>query len=114
MNETAKSLSPGRIALRRLRRNKIAITGIFILVILYLLAIFAGFVSPYSPIEQEFRNYFFHPPVPLHFRDESGVFHLRPFVLATHLINRESLVYSAAIPMYVYYHRPDANTNPYY
>src|SRR5438034_784356 len=114
MNETPKSLSPGRIALRRLRRNKIAITGMLILTFLYLLAIFAGFFSPYSPVEQEFRSYFFHPPVPLHFRDERGTFRLRPFVLATHLVDRENLNYSAAVPFYVYYRRPDANTNPYY
>jgi peptide/nickel transport system permease protein len=43
--------------------------------------LFAGFVAPYDPAEQN-RAFSFAPPTRLHFRDTSGVVHLRPFEYA--------------------------------
>ncbi len=102
-----------RLAMRRLRRNKIAITGAIILGLLYFLAIFAGFFSPYSPTQDEFRDSFYHPPTPLCFRDEKGFFHLRPSVVATHLVDRSKVLYAAGTPLYVVYRAPEANINRY-
>jgi peptide/nickel transport system permease protein len=39
----------------------------------------AGFLAPYDPVEQN-RRLPFAPPVRLHVVDESGRFHLRPFI----------------------------------
>jgi peptide/nickel transport system permease protein len=39
----------------------------------------AGFFAPYAPDEQN-RAFPFAPPTPLHWRDEAGRIHLRPFV----------------------------------
>src|SRR5262245_57017018 len=113
IREHVPHLSPTRLAFRRLKRNRIAIAGAVILTILYLLTIFAGFFSPYSPTTDEFREYFYHPPTKLHFRDENGSFHLRPFVIQTHLVDRSQILYSAGTPLYVQMELPKANTNPY-
>jgi peptide/nickel transport system permease protein len=69
MNETASNqnppadqpLSPWQLFWRRLKRRRIAVTGGVILVGLYLVALFAGFVAPYS-YDQIDTNYSFHPP----------------------------------------------------
>lgn len=105
--------SPAQIAWRRLRRNRIAMLAACILGILYFLAIFAGFFSPYSPTQDEFRSLFFHPPSVLHFRDETGKFHLRPYVVRTYLLNPEQLTYTSGTPLTVLYRYPAGNTNPY-
>lgn len=111
-NPEVHALSPGRLALRRLRRNKIALAGFVVLTILYLLAIFAGLFSPYSPTADEFRDSFYHPPTSLHFRDENGSFHFRPYVLGSNLTDRNKITYSPGTPIYIQY-LADANVKPY-
>jgi peptide/nickel transport system permease protein len=59
-------LSPWQIFWRRLRRRRLAMTGGVILIVLYTLALFAGFVAPYS-FERQDRERFFHRPTRLHF-----------------------------------------------
>jgi peptide/nickel transport system permease protein len=56
--------SPGRIFWQRLRRQKIAMVGGGILVVLYVVALFAGFIAPYG-FERQDRDRFFHPPTAL-------------------------------------------------
>src|SRR5271170_7248452 len=56
------ALSPWRLFWQRLKRRKIAISGGMILIFLYLVAIFAGFISPYDYQRQD-RDRFFHPPI---------------------------------------------------
>lgn len=108
-----KISSPVRIALHKLLRNRIAMIGGAVLAVLYLGTILAGFVSPYSPIEDEFRSLFFHPPTRLHFFDENGVFHWRPYVVGTYLVNPQELFYATGTPLEILYRDPGANTNPY-
>jgi peptide/nickel transport system permease protein len=69
--ETRIILSPWRLFWLRLRRRKIAMTGGVILIFLYSVALFAGFISPcrYDRID---TNNSFHPPNWPHLRD----FHL--------------------------------------
>ena len=62
-NELApRPLSPGQIFRKRLLQQRVAMFGGAILVGLYLLALFAGFVAPYG-YERQDRERFFHPPV---------------------------------------------------
>src|SRR5687768_15421755 len=51
------------------------------LALVYLSAVFAGFVAPYDPTTQH-RDLAFAPPTRLHFVDDAGRLHLRPFVYA--------------------------------
>ena len=74
--------SPWRIALRRLRRHRPAVLALGVLVVWYLLALFAGFVAPYH-YDDENRDHSYHPPGSVHFFDPEGRFHLRPFVYAS-------------------------------
>jgi peptide/nickel transport system permease protein len=66
-----------RIAWRRFRRHRPGLVGLGVLVILYVVAIFADFIAPYD-YENENRNLPWAAPS-LRFSDEAG-FSLRPFV----------------------------------
>ncbi len=86
MNTTAPIRSPWRIFITRLMRNRVALTGGSILVVLYLMAIFGSFIGPYDPnlSQVDFPD---HPPTTIHFVDESGKFHVRPFIYRSELTN---------------------------
>jgi peptide/nickel transport system permease protein len=60
--EAKINLSPWQLFWQRLKRRKIAMTGGVVLIFLYLVAIFAGFISPYDYQRQD-RDRFFHPPI---------------------------------------------------
>nr|WP_190614071.1 ABC transporter permease [Tepiditoga spiralis] len=60
------------------KKHKLAIISSFVLIFLYLMIIFAPFISPYSK-SKRFSMYQYAPPQKIHFFDEKG-FHLRPFV----------------------------------
>ena len=55
--------------------------GLIILIVLYLVAIFAGFIAPYD-YEDEVRDLQWSPPTAIHFSDAAG-FSWRPFVYPT-------------------------------
>jgi peptide/nickel transport system permease protein len=64
---------------KRFKRHKLAVAGGIVVILLYLLALFAPFIGPYDP--QEFdKNFTFVPPSRVHFTDQNGRFRLRPFV----------------------------------
>jgi peptide/nickel transport system permease protein len=56
------ALSPWQLFWQRLKRRKIALFGGVVLIFLYLVAIFAGFISPYRYDHLD-TNYSFHPPI---------------------------------------------------
>jgi peptide/nickel transport system permease protein len=58
------------------RRLKLALA---LLTVMHIPIIFAGFFAPYDPTEQH-RSHSYAPPTRLHFVDDQGGFHLRPFV----------------------------------
>ena len=55
-------LSPWQLFWRRLMRRRMAMAGGMILIGLYLMALFAGFIAPYH-FERQDRDRFFHPPI---------------------------------------------------
>lgn len=79
-------VSPARLAWRRFRRNRTAVAAGMVLVFLYLVTLFGSFIAPYDPAE---RNYAMtnHPPMLPRFVDETGRFHLRPFVYGMVLVD---------------------------
>ena len=63
----------------RFRRHKLAMVALIVLIAFYLSAIFAEFVAPYDPRRNNVSS-LSAPPQLVRFVDESGRFHLRPFV----------------------------------
>lgn len=111
MNGTNRS--PAQLAWRRLQKSRTAIWGGYILAGFYLLALLAGFFSPYSPTDNEFRSHFYHPPTKIYFHDSDGKLTLRPYVNSTTLVDRRSMNYAEGNPLYLAINIPAANENPY-
>ena len=80
----AGALSPGKLAWRQLRKNKLAMIGLWTLVALYSMAILAPFLSPYSAVNANpgERSLTYHPPMKIRFRNAQGGFS-SPFVYQT-------------------------------
>jgi len=62
--EMRHTLSPWRLFWQRLRRRKIAMVGGVILILLYLVALFAGFIAPYDYNHLDTDNSFHQPAWP--------------------------------------------------
>ncbi|MGB9404965.1 MAG: ABC transporter permease [Candidatus Acidiferrales bacterium] len=65
------------------RRRKL-VAWLAFLGVLHVAVICAGFISPYSPTDQD-RNHPYMPPMRIHFVDARGAIHVRPFVYAVRL-----------------------------
>ncbi len=63
----------------RFRKHKLAVISVFVLALLYTVAIFADFVAPYDHNKQN-TKLLFVPPRAIRFVDSAGNFSLRPFV----------------------------------
>ena len=72
-------LSQRQLIWRKFRRHRVAYISLWVLVLMYILTIFAEFFAPYGAFERR-TSYLLAPPTTIHFIDEDGVFHLRPFV----------------------------------
>jgi len=73
--------SQWQLVWHKFRRHKLAIIGGGVLVVLYLAAVFADFLGPYSK-EARFQKYAYRPPTPVHLFDVEGRFR-GPFVYGT-------------------------------
>ena len=62
ITETPSTSSPWRLFWKRLKPRKIAMIGAIILIVLYSVAIVAGFIAPYG-YDQIDDKAFFHPPI---------------------------------------------------
>jgi len=83
-----ESRTPTQLAWRQLKRNPLAMTGLWIILTLYVIALFAPFLAPYDPQDQvpgKLSSAAFHPPMRVRFREANGAWHLRPFVYGTEL-----------------------------
>ena len=69
--------SPWKVFWERLRRQRIAMVGGIILVFLYLVALFAGFIAPYG-YERQDRPRFFHQPTALRWHGGLAVQNYEP------------------------------------
>ena len=77
-DEQVEVRGPGKIAWQRFRKHRPGMIGLAILVVLYLVAIFADFVAPYH-YANEVRELTWAPPSDLHFSDANGS-SARPFI----------------------------------
>ena len=76
---------------RKFKRHKLARVGVVVLAIFYTIAIFAGFLS-LNDFQERDVDHVTMPPQNLHFFDEQGKFHLRPFVCDyKYILNMDTL-----------------------
>ncbi len=75
-----KSLSPFQSAMATFRKNRLAMLCVWVLGLLYVGALFAGFLSPYR-YDHEDRAYSYCPPTRIHVVDQGRL--SWPFVYAT-------------------------------
>jgi len=80
--EQLYAASQWRLMWWRFKRHKLAMVSAVVLVIFYLVAMFCEVVAPYEPLYRDI-DYVQAPPQKIHFVDETGKFHLRPFVYRT-------------------------------
>ncbi|HOB40487.1 MAG: ABC transporter permease [Limnochordia bacterium] len=69
--------SPWKMAWRKLRRHRLALMGMWVLILLHVFAIFADFFAPYSELTSD-RRRTYHPPTKIHIFHEGKL--VRPFV----------------------------------
>lgn len=79
------SSSLGR-ALLLIRRRPKFIAGLCIVSLFYMVALCADFLAPYDYRSQA-RRELLAPPTVIHFRDEAGDWHLRPFIYARRIVD---------------------------
>ena len=75
-------LTVRQLMLRKFLRNRLAVFGTIVLIIMYLLAAFAPFVAPYD-VRETHEQFPRTAPSTLHFTDGHGRFQFPPFVYAT-------------------------------
>jgi peptide/nickel transport system permease protein len=77
-NTDLSTVSETRLIILRFKKHRLAVVSLYLLCVLYFLAIFAPFISPYDPVRRD-AVYRLVPPAKLHFRYE-GAFHIVPAV----------------------------------
>lgn len=71
--------SQARLIWRKFVKHRVAVVSGFILIFMYVVVVFAEFLAPYDP-DQPNTQLLHSPPTRIHFVDQDGRFHLRPFV----------------------------------
>jgi peptide/nickel transport system permease protein len=97
----ARGDSPGLFARVRRARHARAqrsgrarlVAGLSLVVIFYVVAALAGFIAPYAYSAQA-REETYAPAAAIHFYDDGGGFHARPFIYARHLTDRLTNAYA--------------------
>lgn len=74
-----------KLAWNRFRRHRLAMIALFVLIVMYVGAIFSMFLAPYSETRSN-RQKYYHPPTKIHFLDENGKL-TRPYVYNYRLVD---------------------------
>jgi len=90
--EAARARTPLQLAWRQLTRYKLALASGVVLIVAYVVMLFAEFFAPYA-LDFTDRTAFYAPPVGVHLRDAQGRWHARPFVYAYRLVDRDLRIY---------------------
>jgi peptide/nickel transport system permease protein len=75
--------SQWQLMFHRFRRHRIAVISGFVIILVYCVAAFCEFFSPYDP-NRRYPEFIFVPPQRIRFIDASGKIHFRPFVYGLH------------------------------
>jgi len=109
------SKSQARIAWEQFRKHKAALIGGGLLLVMYVLAAFAGFLAPYGINEYRTRPVAaFRPPTPIHWTDPDTGRFVRPYVYDVE-VERDPITFqrvyvedtSQAYPIKFFVKRPD-------
>jgi len=92
MPERALPGPPPHRAWRELLQSRPAVAAAVVLAVLYLAAAAAPFLAPYAEDRMD-RERFYHPPQRIHWVDDLGHWHARPFVYATRPLDSAALSY---------------------
>lgn len=88
--EGGRILSRRQVVWEKFTRHKAAVVSLWFIVLLYGIVLIAEFVAPYGPFERH-TQHLLAPPTAIHFFDQDGNFHLRPFVYGIkNELNRET------------------------
>lgn len=112
--EKLDEASQYQLMLTKFRKHRVATVSSFVLVMLYIVAIFAEFVAPYEPL-QRFDNQIFASPTVIHFTDSNGNLTL-PFIYKTQSkVDPKTFAYQTMIvePVTQYPIRLFVQTAPY-
>lgn len=74
-----KARSQGQLIWLRFKQHKVAMISLAVLIVFFVLSLFAEFFIPNSPFEQ-FKGFNYSPPRPLRFVDADGGLHIIPFI----------------------------------
>jgi peptide/nickel transport system permease protein len=74
--------SPRQLMWWKFRRHRLALACGVVVAVLYVVAVFVEFLSPYDPDQQDVR-FAYQSPTAIHFVDADGNVHLQPFVYGT-------------------------------
>ena len=86
-------LSIGKLMWRRFLRNRLAVGGAIVLILIYTVVIFADFFAPYEHVTSN-EDFVARPPQRPRFIDTEGNFSLRPFVYGTNtVLDTENFLY---------------------
>lgn len=83
-----------RQAMAGLKRHRWGWIALWVLVLLSFAAVFAEFLAPYDPFEEN-RGKSYHPPTAIRFVDAGGNWHWRPFMYETRLVDPIFKTYAA-------------------
>ena len=80
-NEGYIALSEGQLMWRQFLKHRVAVVAAIVLILLYIVVIFADFFAPYGMLTNH-PYYLYAPPqiTKIRFVDNEGKFHLRPFM----------------------------------
>ncbi len=90
--EAARARTPLQLAWRQLKRYKLALLSGAVLIVVYVVMVFAEFLAPYA-LDFTERSLFYAPPVGIHLIDAQRRLHARPFVYAYRLVDRDLRIY---------------------
>lgn len=95
--ERLRDASQGRLVWHRFRKHRLAPIALVLLVLLYLVALLADVVAPYTA-QQQFPEQKFAPPTMIRVIDRDGGWHL-PFIYETETtLNSTTFAYETTIP----------------
>ena len=84
--------SQWQLMYRKIKKHKLAMVGFVVLSVFYLAAIFCEFIAVSDPYRRH-SKFMYAPPHKIHFFDQNGKFHARPFVYGyERSINPKSLL----------------------